>query len=385
VAGQRVISPAELEERLAGLDAIGRDGDGWTRLAWTAEDEAAGSWFEAQAAGVGLRVERDPAGNRWAVPLSDGPWWATGSHTDTVRQGGRFDGALGVAAGFAVAACVDAPIAVISFADEEGARFNTPTFGSRALAGRLAPDVLDRVDAEGTTLRAALQSAGVDPGGLADATAWRARLRGFVELHIDQSRDVASSGAPFGVVAGLAARVRVLASLRGRADHAGTTPLDERSDALLDAARLILAADRLARDRPGMRATAGRLLVEPNAPTTVPALARLWLDARAAEPPALDSWLAALRDAAPSDARLEVQSASEGVAFDARVRGALGGNPELLCFAGHDAGILAEHLPAGMLLVRNEAGTSHAPSEHVELEDAAAAAGALAGALERLA
>src|SRR3954466_6730608 len=85
---------------------------------------AAGSWFEARAAGVGLRVERDPAGNRWAVPLSDGPWWATGSHTDTVRQGGRFDGALGVAAGFAVLACVDAPIAVISFADEEGARFN---------------------------------------------------------------------------------------------------------------------------------------------------------------------------------------------------------------------------------------------------------------------
>jgi N-carbamoyl-L-amino-acid hydrolase len=381
VAAQRVIDAADLEERLAGLDGVGRDGDGWTRLAWTREDDVAGEWFAAQAAAAGLRVERDPAGNRWAVPDVPGPWWATGSHVDTVRRGGRYDGALGVAAGFAVAAELDAPVAVISFADEEGARFNTPTFGSRALAGRLARDVLDRLDADGVRLATALSNAGIAPEGLADAPTWRERLRGFLELHIDQSRDVFAAGEPFGVVSGLAARLRALATLHGRADHAGTTPLDEREDALLAAARLIVRAHELARERPGMRATAGRLLVEPNAPTTVPALARVWLDARAPDPATLDSWLAALRDAAP----LDIQSRSDGVRFDARVREALGGAPEVLCFAGHDAGILAEHLPAGMLLVRNEAGTSHAHDEHVELADAAAAATALAGALERLA
>jgi beta-ureidopropionase / N-carbamoyl-L-amino-acid hydrolase len=369
-----VITAAELEERLAGLDDIGRDGDGGTRLAWTSEDDAAGSWFAEQAASVGLQVERDPAGNRWAVPSGEGPWWAAGSHTDTVRQGGRYDGALGVAAAFAVASHLDAPVAVISFADEEGARFNTPTFGSRALAGRLAPDVLDRVDAEGTTLR---DASGLSPTDLNAAPEWRARLRGFLELHIDQSRDLARADAPYGVVSGLAARVRVVATLHGRADHAGTTPMAEREDALLAAARLILDARRLAGDH--MRATVGRIVVEPNAPTTVPALVRVWLDARAEDPASLDAWLSEL--AVP----VEVQSRTEGVEFDASVRTALGGSPELLCFAGHDAGILAEHLPAGMVLVRNEAGTSHAPFEHVELSDAAEAANALVRALERLA
>jgi N-carbamoyl-L-amino-acid hydrolase len=366
-----VITADELEERLAGLDPIGRDGDGWTRLAWTSEDAAAGEWFAEQAASVGLRVELDPAGNRWAVPDTDGPWWATGSHTDTVRCGGRYDGALGVVAGFAVASHLDTPVAVISFADEEGARFNTPTFGSRALAGRHPPDVLDRVDAEGVTLR---DASGLDAAALAAAPEWRARLRGFVELHIDQARDL---GAPYGVVSGLAARLRAVATLHGRADHAGTTPLDEREDALLAAAQLIVRARDLAGSH--MRATAGRIVVEPNAPTTVPSLARLWLDARAADPAALDAWLAGL------GVPVEVQSRTDGVEFDAGVREALGDAPEMLCFAGHDAGILAEHLPAGMLLVRNEEGISHAPAEHVELADAAEAASALARALERLA
>jgi N-carbamoyl-L-amino-acid hydrolase len=374
VAGQRVITAAELEERLAGLDAIGRDGDGWTRLAWTAEDDAAGTWFAEQAESVGLRVQRDPAGNRWAVPSGEGPWWATGSHTDTVRQGGRYDGALGVAAAFAVAASIDAPVAVISFADEEGARFNTPTFGSRALAGRPAPDVLDRVDADGVTLR---DASGLSASDLDAAPEWRSRLRGFLELHIDQSMDLARADAPYGVVTALAARLRAIATLHGRADHAGTTPLDEREDALLAAARLILRANELA--HPHMRATVGRLLVEPNAPTTVPALVRVWLDARAGDPSALDAWLADL------GVPVEVQSRTEGVEFDPVVRDALGGSPSLLCFAGHDAGILAEHMPAGMVLVRNAEGTSHAPSEHVELSDAAEAASALARALERLA
>ena len=138
-----VIEAGELEALLADLVPIGLDETGaTTRLAWTGEDEQAAAWFARRAEAIGRRLERDPAGNLWACPDAPPPWWAVGSHLDSVRAGGRFDGALGVAAGFAVAERL--PVAVISFADEEGARFNTPTFGSRALVGRLDAGDADR-------------------------------------------------------------------------------------------------------------------------------------------------------------------------------------------------------------------------------------------------
>ncbi|MGH2715686.1 MAG: allantoate amidohydrolase, partial [Thermoleophilaceae bacterium] len=201
-----MIAAADMSARLEPLLPVGRGERGTARLAWSAEDAAAGDWFRAQAAGAGLRVERDPAGNLWAVPDSPPPWWALGSHLDTVREGGSFDGALGVAAAFEVAARADAPVAVVSFADEEGARFNTPTFGSRALTGALDPSVLERVDAGGVRLADAMRAAGVDPAGLGAAPEWLPRLRGFLELHIDQTTELERAGAPAGVVRGLVTR-----------------------------------------------------------------------------------------------------------------------------------------------------------------------------------
>src|SRR3954447_19416538 len=183
-----MIEAAELRDRLAGVEPIGRGAGGTTRLAWTPELAAAEAWFADQARAAGLRVERDPAGSLWAVPDAPAPWWATGSHLDSVRGGGRFDGALGVAARFAGAERGAAPVAVIAFADEEGARFNTPTFGSRALVGRLdVADVLARIDDDGMPLADAMRAAGADPDRLAEAPRWLARLRGFLELHIDQT------------------------------------------------------------------------------------------------------------------------------------------------------------------------------------------------------
>lgn len=389
------VGAADLEARLAGLRSIGFDAErGTNRLAWTAEDAAAGAWFAEQAASCGLRVERDAAGNRWAVPADEaGPWWAVGSHTDSVRDGGAYDGALGVAAAFAVAAAARAagvPLAVISFADEEGARFNTPTFGSRALTGVLdVDDVLARRDDAGVALADALRADGVDPAGLAGAPAALERLRGFVELHIDQSTDLHVAGVAAGVVSGLAARLRVRVTLRGVTDHAGTTPPGERRDALLAAARLIAASDdvraEIAVDGRTLRATCGRILAEPNALTAIASGVTLWLDARAAEPSTLDVWLgrveavaAGLVERTGVEIVLAVESRGAGVAFDAdlrtRLRAAGGDVPEVLCWAGHDAGILAARLPAAMVLVRNATGVSHAPSEHVELRDAAAGA-----------
>ena len=211
-----------------------------------------------------------------------------------------------------MASRASAPVAVISFADEEGARFNTPTFGSRALVGRLEIDsALDRRDEHGISLRGALAEAGVDPDGLADAPQWLDRLRGFLELHIDQSRDVARAGRPAGIVSALASRMRVQAWLRGEADHAGTTPRSERRDALAAAARLIVAADELATGQPEFVVTASRIIVEPNALTTVPGLVRLWIDARAPLPDTVDEWRAALdpvaeQIAAASGVRIEL-------------------------------------------------------------------------------
>jgi beta-ureidopropionase / N-carbamoyl-L-amino-acid hydrolase len=392
-----VIDAAKLEALLSDLIPIGLGEDGGTtRLAWTREDEEAAAWFARRAAAIGRTMERDPAGNLWAVPDTPGPWWAAGSHLDSVRAGGRYDGALGVAAAFAVAE--HAPIAVISFADEEGSRFNTPTFGSRALVGRLdVDDALDRVDDHGVTLADAMADAGVDPDGLPDAPQWLEKLRGFLELHVDQTRDVASGFSAAGVVTRLAARLRLQVELGGRADHAGTTPREERHDALAAAARIIVRADTEAAERLGMVFTTGRLEVEPNAPTTVPSRARMWLDARAPDPETVESW----RDAVIAEAERVAEEAgvtlalrtaawSPGTEFPEDVREALRvGLPppkqRIVCYAGHDAGVIAAARPAGMVLVRNETGISHSPEEDVSLEDAAVGATALLTAVEKLA
>jgi beta-ureidopropionase / N-carbamoyl-L-amino-acid hydrolase len=402
VAGE-LITAEELEELLSDLAPIGRgEDDATTRLAWTREDLEAADWFARRAVAIGRRMERDPAGNLWAFPDDGaGPWWATGSHLDTVARGGRFDGALGVAAAFAVAARL--PVAVVSFADEEGARFNTPTFGSRALTGRLdVDDAVERMDRAGVTLGDAMAEAGVDPDGLARAPEWLDRLAGFVELHIDQTRDLAAARVPCAPVARLAARMRVQATLTGRADHAGTTRREERHDALAAAARLIVRADDLAAEREDMLFTAARIEVEPNAATTVPSLARLWMDARAAAPEAVTGWRETLEAdagaiAARAGAELALRTASwsAGTAFPADVRESLargcaaagGGSAplaDLVCFAGHDAGVIAAERPAGMVFVRNPTGISHAPEERVSLEDAAVAANALLAALREL-
>jgi N-carbamoyl-L-amino-acid hydrolase len=418
----QVISGEDLGVRMDALGDVGVRPDGVFRLAWTAEDAATGAWFEEQAEGTGLRVARDPAGNRWACPDAEPPWWAVGSHLDSVRGGGRFDGPLGVACGFEIAAAAARgargrgagaaagrsrrPVAVLSFADEEGARFNTPTFGSKVLAGRLdLASVLARRDDEGVALADAMRAAGVDPGGLADASAWLEKLAGFIEIHIDQTTELARAGEPIGVVSALAARTRLEVTLTGRADHAGTTPRAERRDALAAAARLIVGAEDLAADPgsldgdPGpLTITTSRIVARPNAPTTIAAEVRLWIDARAPRFAAVDAWrerfdalVGELEQRTGVAIKVGVASRSDPREFPGELRAALAragedvvGHPPpvLVCFAGHDAGVLAEHVPAGVLLVRNPTGVSHSPQEAVSLDDAAIAARVVQRALE---
>jgi beta-ureidopropionase / N-carbamoyl-L-amino-acid hydrolase len=406
----QVITTDALAERIDGLAGVGVGPEGVHRLAWTEEDAATRAWFEEQAAGAGLRVERDPAGNLWACPDAEPPWWGVGSHLDSVRGGGLFDGPLGVACGFEIAARSARPIAVLSFADEEGARFNTPTFGSKALAGRLdLPAVLERRDDHGVSLRDAVRAVGIDPDAIDQAPEWlRTRLAGFIEIHIDQTTELARAGEPVGVVSGLSARTRLEVRLTGRADHAGTTPRSERRDALSAAARLIVGAEEAADadssldgDHGPLTVTASRIITKPNAPTTIAAEVRLWIDARAPGFDAIDAWRARVDSLAGELAErtgveIEVTTASRTDAreFAPAVRAALSqacqdvlghAPPELVCFAGHDAGVVAERLPAAMLFVRNATGVSHSPEEKVSLDDAALAARVVARALEALA
>jgi N-carbamoyl-L-amino-acid hydrolase len=381
-----VITAHALQRRLAGLDGIGTGRRGVNRFAWTEEGARCREWFAAQAREVGLAVETDPAGNLWACLDREPPWWGVGSHLDSVRSGGRSDGPLGVACGFELAGAAPDSVAVVSFADEEGARFNTPTFGSKALAGRLdLPGVLERRDSQGATLRDAMQAAGLEPDAIATAPHWLG-LRGFLEIHIDQTTELARAGRPLGIVSALAGRMRIEAKLNGRADHAGATPRHERHDALAAAARLIVAAEELG----DVRVTTSRIEAEPNAPTTIASRVRLWIDARAPAIEAVDRWRAALEHSAQElaartnvEIRLQTASRSEGREFSPHLRArlahasrdALGDEvPELVCFAGHDAGVLAERVPAAMVLVRNPTGVSHSPDEEVDLEDAAVAA-----------
>ncbi len=404
-----MITAEGLVARLDALGDIGVGPEGVYRLAWTEEDAATRAWFERQAAEVGFRVRRDPAGNLWACPDADPPWWGIGSHLDSVRGGGRFDGPLGVACAFEIAARVGRPIAVVSFADEEGARFNTPTFGSKALVGRLdLPAVLERRDDDGVSLREAMRTAGVDPDAIEEAPAWLgSRLAGFIEIHIDQTTELARAGAPVGVVSGLGARTRLEVRLTGRADHAGTTPRSERRDALSAAARLIVGAEDLAGadsaldgEHGPLTVTASRIITKPNAPTTITSEVRLWIDARATSFAPIDAWRArleelavGLRERSGVEIEFAVASRTDAREFDPTLRRALmaasadalgHAAPELVCFAGHDAGVVAERVPAAMVFVRNPTGVSHSPEETIELEDAATAARVVALVIEEL-
>jgi N-carbamoyl-L-amino-acid hydrolase len=309
--------------------------------------------------------------------------------------------AFEIAAGVAgdVAAGAVRPVAVVSFADEEGARFNTPTFGSKALSGRLdLPAVLARRDDAGVVLGDAMRAVGVDPDRIGEAPHWLGKLAGFIEVHIDQTTELARAGEPVGLVSSLAARTRLEVWLRGRADHAGTTPRGERRDALAAAARLIVGAEDLADADPSLTVTSSRILARPNAPTTIAAEVRLWIDARASEGfAAIDAWRSRLDDlvgglAAQTGVEIDLSVASRSDAreFSPALRASLARAsenvtgrpaPEVVCFAGHDAGVLAERVPAAMVLVRNETGVSHSPEEDVDLEDAAVAARVVADAL----
>ncbi|MFG3139865.1 allantoate amidohydrolase [Streptomyces sp. NPDC048211] len=400
----------------ASLRNIGRNAEsgGYRRYAWTGADADCRLWFRMQAEARGLFLETDRNGNQWAWlgdPLA-GDAVVTGSHLDSVPDGGAFDGPLGVVSSFAAldelrcrGAEFTRPLAITNFGDEEGARFGLACVGSRLAAGQLTTEAAHRLrDGDGVTLPRAMEAAGYDPDAIGPDPERLARIGAFVELHVEQGRALDLTGDPVGIASAIWPHGRWRFDFRGEANHAGTTRLVDRRDPMLTYAETVLAARREA-ELTGALATFGKIAVEPNGVNAIPSLVRGWLDSRAADQDTLDTVVAAIEAAARDHAEqagidLDVvrESFTPVVEFQHALRDELGALlkgsairdtgrdvPVLGTGAGHDAGILSASVPTAMLFVRNPTGISHSPAEYAAEDDCVAGVIALADVLEGLA
>jgi beta-ureidopropionase / N-carbamoyl-L-amino-acid hydrolase len=373
------------------LAAIGSSETGWNRLAWSPLEAEARAWFTRTAESIGLRVQRDGAGTLWAVTddADQGPWVCAGSHLDTQPDGGAYDGALGVVSALAAAAAlIDAgaprrhPLAVVAFVDEEGARFRTPTFASLAITGRLDIDHVLEVMGDAPAIY------DVTRESLLASRSQLERIRCFLEVHVEQGRSLVDRGLVLGIADVLAPRQRWRVEFEGEANHAGTTAMEGRRDALLPAARFVLAVDELARTHEGAVGTVGKLEISPGSTNSIPGHVAVSLDVRALERGTVTDMVDELRERF-GEATFGMESTNDGARFDnglrsllaeaAASRGVAAG--DLPSYAGHDAGILAPHLPSAMLFVRNPTGASHTPAESASEADCLAACQVLCDAL----
>ena len=394
---------AGFDRMWADLQPVGRaTSGGYRRFAWTREDHTLREWFAGEAAARGLDLVEDRMGNQWA-------WWGdpdstpgvvAGSHLDSVPDGGAYDGPLGVVSALAAVDALQAdgfrpgrPIGVVNFGDEEGARFGVACAGSRVITGVLDADrALGLTDADGITMGEALRTAGRPTTIGTDAETLR-RIDGFVELHVEQGRAMADPDrydqdhAAVAVGTDIWPHGRWRLDFAGTANHAGTTRLEDRHDAMLACAVAIAAAREVA-ELHGCVATVGKLQVEPNGVNAIPSHVTAWLDARGADEAAVLAMVEELSQRAAADVSRE--SWTPTTAFDTsladRLRTVLGGVPMLGTGAGHDAGILSNAgVSTAMLFVRNPTGVSHSPEEFAEQDDCHAGVGALTAVVRDLA
>ena len=345
-----------------------------------AAGERVAEWMQA----AGLETSRDAVGNVIGRRGSGG--LMLGSHLDTVRDAGRYDGMLGVLVAIACAERASGPIEVVAFADEEGTRYGTAYLGSAALAGRFDPAWLSRRDADGVAMADALHEFGGDPDGIGAAR--RDGLRGYVEVHIEQGPVLEARGVPVGVVDAIAGQTRARVTFTGAPGHAGTVPMDMRRDALVAAAEWIVSVDVYGRLHDGVVATVGELAVAPGASNVIPGRVVLSLDVRHHDDEVRERACAALRaraevvaGARQVEVAWEVVQATPTVACDplltsslaAAVEGAEHRLVRVVSGAGHDAAMMAAVAPIAMLFVRCAGGVSHDPAESVEVDDVAAA------------
>jgi N-carbamoyl-L-amino-acid hydrolase len=397
--------PDDFERMWSDLAPVGRSAEsgGYFRQPFTSAERELDAWFGEQARARGLRVEADEVGNVvawWDSPDSGGgpgPGVLTGSHLDSVLDGGAYDGPLGVVSALAA---VDAlrergfvparPIGVSVFVEEEGSRFGLACLGSRLATGALSWDKARELrDRDGVAFGDVVAGAG---------TTLLEGVGTFVELHVEQGRDLVDRSAAVGVASEIWPHGRYRFDFAGEANHAGTTLMEDRADPMLTYAMTALAANKQAR-LAGQRATFGRIEVAPNGTNAVPSRVTAWLDARCSSDVALEELVAAVSRQGSERAERDgtslsvtAESVSDSVAFDPDLAAAIaadhggGAWPVIPTAAGHDAGILsAAGIPTAMLFVRNPTGVSHSPAESATKPDCHAGVAALADTLERLA
>jgi allantoate deiminase len=359
---------------------------------------------EMEALGMAVRV--DAAGNLrgvYAGAEPGAPVLLMGSHVDTVPNAGRYDGVLGVAVALG---CVRAltgrrlgfAVEVVAFSEEEGIRFKLPYIGSRAVVGTLGAAELARVDGAGVSVAGAIEGFGLELKRLDEAVLTPGTV-GYLEVHIEQGPVLEALGLPLGVVTAIAGQMQLEVSFAGRANHAGTTPMGLRQDALAAAAEWVGVVERYATGVAGLVATVGVMQVGPGAANVVPGSAVATLDVRHAEDAVRERAAAELVAAAERAGSVRAVavtvrelSRQAAVAMDVGMVGVISeaveapgfGVHRMVSGAGHDAMILAGKVPAGMLFVRTPGGLSHHPDEAVAEEDVVAAMTAMMNVLEGL-
>lgn len=401
---------AQLLQRIDTLAQISEETGRLTRTfgspAMRRANDIVASWMRE----AGMATREDAVGNlvgRYPGAASDAKTLLLGSHLDTVRDAGKFDGPLGVLAAIAAVhqlnqrrTTLPFAIEVIGFADEEGVRFQSTYLGSRALAGTLSDKDLARTDSVGITLAEAIRRFAENPTTFASACRDPAELIGYVEVHIEQGPVLEQLGQAVGVVTAITGQTRAKATFLGRAAHAGTTPMDSRQDALCGAAEFVSIVEQTARTEEGVVATVGQLDIQPGASNVIPAQARLTVDIRHAQDDKLESAVGNLEEQARRIAEgrglalnWEVVQSTPAVQCDSTLSGFFAAAvarhqseaPHLPSGAGHDAVALAAITPVAMLFVRCKDGISHHPDESVLVEDVRIAIAVLNDFLQSLA
>jgi allantoate deiminase len=393
------VDSARLLRRLGELRAVGATAAGGvTREAFGPRDLAARELVRRWMSDAGMSAEVDAAANLIGRVAGDGRWIATGSHLDTVIDGGWLDGAYGVVAGIEVAAALGSAgllrhgLLVVAFSNEEGARGTDGMTGSRAAVGRLGSDELRSTDDEDVTLAERLSAGGGNPEHLASAVWDASTIDSFVELHIEQGPVLHAEGAALGVVDAITGRQGFDVRVHGRPNHAGTTPMHLRHDALAAAAEVVLAVESIPERSDVRVATCGHLSGHPNLRNVVPGSALIRGELRDTDADCMDTAMTVLaadvqRIAADRSVdidlrwgqRVEPTLCAPSVVSAARAaaqRSGLGWTT-LPSGAGHDAQILGQTIRIGMIFVPSIEGTSHAPTEDTPPEHLVAGAQAL--------
>jgi hydantoinase/carbamoylase family amidase len=397
------VNPQRLTDRIERLFELAPGkGGGATRLAYSPEEARAmllvAEWMETG----GLSPRLDPFGNLWGLPSASGPLVTSGSHVDTVPNGGRYDGALGTVLALEVVQELDGSFGVLVCAAEEAPRFRAGTLGSRQLVGNLSDEDLAKIkDMNGTSVLEARSEflqllAEIPHLSIPNPLS---RVAAHAEVHIEQRRDLKERGASVGIATTVAGPTRYRLSFAGATAHSGETQMRERRDALCAAAEVVLLVERLARDAASTVATIGTVEVEPNSLTSIPGRVELGLDVRSTDTEELNALVrqvtlgsnesARVRDigldirelsvANPTRLDEQVVEIAEEVAQTANVRAV-----RCVSYAGHDAQHIAARVPVALLFAASPNGVSHAPEEAIDREDIEKALTLLAGLLPKL-